>query len=75
MDRSTAWTAHAALCRSVDALNPAWPHLTTDEKAKLQRLVERIEFLRDTVSARAAREDAGSAVSADGTSRSSRWRQ
>ena len=55
--RNPTWTAHAALCKAVDAVSSAWPHLTSAERTKLQAIVERIEALRDAVSARAGKED------------------
>jgi hypothetical protein len=41
--------AHGALCRSVDALNPAWEHLSYDLRTRLQRVVNEIESIRDHV--------------------------
>lgn len=43
--------AHAALCRSIDTLNPAWPALTLKQTRRLQRIVDQIEALRDELAA------------------------
>lgn len=58
MDRSKTWEAHAAFCKAVDALQPAWAHLTRQQARKLQALVEELETLRDVMARRAGNEDA-----------------
>jgi hypothetical protein len=54
---NATWKAHRALCSAVDAISPAFENLTAAERKTAQAIVERIEALRDTVSARASRED------------------
>lgn len=44
-------TAHAALCRSIDAMTPAWASLTPKQTRRLQRIVDQIETLRDELAA------------------------
>lgn len=51
-------TAHKAICSAVDALNPAWEHLLSDDVVDLQVAVLQLESVRDGLSSRIDRAEA-----------------
>ena len=50
------YEARTAICKAIDALGPAWSRLKSKEAARLQRLVEQLEGLRNDVEARSDKE-------------------